>query len=51
MTSLPDHLERYLGEIKRGWSRDADGRAVPFQIVECLGGGCLTGPRHTQPWG
>lgn len=31
--SLVEHLERYLGEIDAGWSRDADGNEMPFQIV------------------
>jgi Suppressor of fused protein (SUFU) len=33
VTDLPAHFESYLGEIERGWSQDADGEAVPFQIV------------------
>jgi hypothetical protein len=33
MTSVPAHLERYLGEIECGWSVDADGEAMPFQIA------------------
>lgn len=28
-----DHLERHLGQIEVGWSRDADGFTMPFQIV------------------
>lgn len=31
--SLAEHLERYLGEIEAGWSRDAAGNEMPFQIV------------------
>jgi hypothetical protein len=31
--SLVEHLERYLGEIEAGWSRDADGDELPFQVV------------------
>lgn len=31
--SLIEHLERYLGEIEVGWSRDADGDEMPFQVV------------------
>jgi suppressor of fused protein SUFU len=34
MTSVPDHLERYLGQIRRGWSTDSAGQAIPFQVVE-----------------
>ena len=30
---LVDHLERHLGEIEVGWSRDADGFTMPFQVV------------------
>lgn len=33
LVSLVDHLERYLGEIEAGWSRDADGREMPFQVA------------------
>src|SRR3979490_2936795 len=31
--TLIQHLERYAGEIEAGWSRDADRRKIPFQIV------------------
>lgn len=31
--TLIDHLERYLGEIEGGWSRDADGHQMPFQVA------------------
>jgi hypothetical protein len=31
--SLIDHLERYLGEIEAGWSRNADGHEMPFQVA------------------
>lgn len=36
--SLVDHLEGYLGEIEVGWSRDADGHEMPFQVVRFPGG-------------
>jgi len=32
--SLPQHLEKYLGTIQGGWSQDADGGKMPFQVVE-----------------
>ncbi len=32
--SLPQHLEKYLGTIRSGWSQDADGRKVPFSVVD-----------------
>ena len=35
MARVVDHLEQYLGEIEAGWSADADGRPVPFQVVRC----------------
>src|SRR5258708_40061992 len=31
--SLPEHLERFLGPIDAGWSRDFHGNEVPFQVV------------------
>jgi hypothetical protein len=31
--NLIDHLEQYLGRIERGWSKDADGRSVPFNVA------------------
>jgi hypothetical protein len=34
MRDLVGHLERHLGPIGFGWSKDADGRRLPFQIVE-----------------
>ncbi len=30
---LVGHLERFLGEIELGWSKDADGFNLPFQVV------------------
>lgn len=33
MVGLVEHLERFLGPIDVGWSKDADGRVMPFQIV------------------
>ena len=30
---LPGHLESFLGPIDVGWSRDADGTEMPFQVV------------------
>ncbi len=31
---LPEHLEAFLGTIRGGWSKDADGRKVPFSVAE-----------------
>lgn len=31
------HVERFLGRIEEGWSRDADGKPLPFQIVRTRG--------------
>ena len=39
MAGVVDHLEQHLGEIEGGWSVDADGRPVPFQIVRCPASG------------
>jgi hypothetical protein len=36
--SLPQHLEKFLGTIQGGWSHDADGRKMPFNVVEFAGG-------------
>jgi Suppressor of fused protein (SUFU) len=30
---LIEHLEGYLGEIEGGWSRDADGDDMPFEVA------------------
>jgi hypothetical protein len=38
MDGLPDHIEAFLGAIEAGWSQDADGRSVAFQVVRCSGG-------------
>jgi len=31
--SLIDHPEHYLGEIEAGWSQNADGNKMPFQVA------------------
>jgi Suppressor of fused protein (SUFU) len=31
--TLIDHLERFLGPIQEGWSHDATGSRLPFQVV------------------
>jgi hypothetical protein len=31
--TLVDHFESFLGLITSGWSKDADGNRVPFQVV------------------
>ncbi len=33
MSGLTEHLELYLGEIQEGWTRDADGSKMPFQVL------------------
>ena len=33
MAGLVDHLEGYLGEVEVGWSKDADGEKLSFQVV------------------
>ena len=38
MTTLPEHLERFLGPIQGGWSKDAAGNDLPFHVVRCDGG-------------
>lgn len=41
---LAEHLERFLGQIDVGWSRDADGFELPFQVVRFAPGtlsGCV----------
>jgi hypothetical protein len=42
MSGLTEHLELYLGEIQEGWTRDADGDKMPFQVLR-FGRG--SGPR------
>jgi len=34
LSTLPDMLENVFGRILHGWSRDPEGRAMPFQVVE-----------------
>jgi hypothetical protein len=36
--SLPQHLEEFLGPIQGGWSHDADGRKMPFTVIDFAGG-------------
>lgn len=31
--TLVEHFETHLGPISTGWSKDADGRPLPFQVV------------------
>lgn len=33
MSGIVEHLEHYLGPVDAGWSRDADGRRMPFQLA------------------
>lgn len=35
--ALVQHLERYLGRLDGGWSRDADGTDMPFTVVRFKG--------------
>lgn len=37
MSSLIEHYEQYVGTVQHGWSRSADGIAMPFHVVECRG--------------
>lgn len=44
VAGLVEHLESYLGEVEVGWSKDADGFALPFQVVRFAPGalsGCV----------
>ena len=38
MGGIVEHLERHLGPIDVGWSRDAEGARMPFQVVRLAGG-------------
>ena len=38
MGCLIEHYEKYLGTIQHGWSQDANGIEMPFQVIECQGG-------------
>lgn len=38
MTTVYEHLEAFAGEILGGWSEGADGRKLPFQVVQTAGG-------------
>ena len=33
MSGLVDHFEKHLGQVVSGWSTDADGQQVPFQVA------------------
>lgn len=33
---LVEHFEQHLGRIESGWSKNADGAAMPFQVVRFL---------------
>lgn len=33
MTSLPDHLERYLGKVHSAWRVGGDSEGSPFQVI------------------
>src|SRR5690349_20286306 len=33
MSDLVHHLEAHLGAISAGWSQDAEGRSLPFQVA------------------
>lgn len=33
MPTVIDHFEKYLGPVEEGWSEDADGVKMPFQIA------------------
>lgn len=38
MITVFEHLEAFAGEILHGWSVDADGKKLPFQVVQTAGG-------------
>jgi len=38
MTHLVEHLERYLGTITEGWSKDAEGNPMHAQVVKFANG-------------
>src|SRR5215470_14938988 len=38
MSDLIEHLESHLGPIDSGWSKDADGQRMPFEVVLFKGG-------------
>ena len=42
MSKLVEHFERYLGPIQKGWSKEADGQLLPFQVI-LMGGGPIAG--------
>ncbi|MFI5711513.1 suppressor of fused domain protein [Kribbella sp. NPDC051620] len=33
LSGLPEHFEKYLGEIECGWTTDPDGRPMPFSVA------------------
>jgi len=39
--SLPEHLEKFLGTVRGGWSQTADGRRMEFTVVDFAGGSRL----------
>jgi hypothetical protein len=38
MSNLIEHLERHLGEMEGGWSKDGSGNLLPFQVAMFPGG-------------
>ncbi|WP_266158029.1 suppressor of fused domain protein [Dyella silvatica] len=38
MTNIVEHLEKFSGQIAEGWSKDADGNSMPFQVVRTESG-------------
>lgn len=50
MSSLIEHMEAHLGRITCGWSHDADGQKLPFQVVE-LEGNPIPGTRALSTLG
>lgn len=45
MVNYTKFLEKYLGEIEYGWSKDSEGKDLSFQVVKYKGGpfpGCVT---------
>lgn len=38
MATVYEHLEAFSGKMLRGWSVNADGESMPFQVVQMSGG-------------
>ena len=38
MKTITQHIEQYLGQIEHGWTKNADGEILPFQVAACKNG-------------